>query len=56
MISPEPESDDWLAAVDKHLECAENAIQTNNLGVAEAELLAARTKLWQHQGRNDIQI
>ncbi len=50
MISSEPDPDDWLKAIDKHLEGAENAIQSNNLDLAEAELFEARVKLRKHQG------
>ena len=38
--------DNWLSTIDKHLEGVEDALQTNNLDLAEAELLAARIKLW----------
>lgn len=43
--------EDWLSTIDKHLEGVEDAIQTNNLDLAEAELLAARIKLWEHAER-----
>ena len=49
------EDEDWLSSIDKHLEGVEDAIQTNNLDLAEAELLAARIKLWKRAERRLVQ-
>ncbi len=53
MLSREKGAPDWLRAIDEHLEGVEKAIQKNNIALAEAELLAARTKLWQLQVPSD---